>query len=555
MLTARDLEKDYDHRPVLAGVTMSVNRGDRLALVGANGTGKSTLLRILSGIEQPDAGEVVHASAELIGYLPQTLTPPQGETVADVVASSVSNLRALEVQLRDLEQRLAGGGTDPGLLAEYGDVLTRFEDLGGYDLDSRTDQVLAGLGIAKVTRGRRVVSLSGGEKARVALAALLLATPDILLLDEPTNDLDDDALAWLERYLSGYRGGLLFVTHDRDFIDAVATAILELDEHTHTLTRSEGNYGRYLEAKQLARVRVQQAYEAQQREIAELQERAATGAHTVGHSRAAPDRDKHAYNYRGKDVQRAVSRNIRAVQERLARIDAARLEPAPEPLRFRATFAAGTLPPDATALLAREVSVAYGSRIVLDQVTCTLGAGDRVCLTGANGSGKSTLLGVLAGRVPPDHGQVIRRRSLRLGYLPQEPALLHPRQSVLANLTTALRSGGITAPEAGGWLVRWGLLRRDDLTQTAGDLSVGQQRKVELGILLGSAPDALLLDEPTNHISLDVIESLQQALLAFRGPVLIVTHDRRVLREFPDTIWHLTDGNLEISSASKRIAS
>jgi macrolide transport system ATP-binding/permease protein len=549
--SAKGITKGYDHRSVLSGVSVGLTPGAKVALVGANGTGKSTLLRILAGQEPPDEGTVSHSAYDEIGFLPQTLPVVAGETIHDVIASSVAGLKQLEQRMRELEKRMAESPADE-ILAEYGEISARFEDRGGYSIEARTDEVLASLGVAYLTQDRRVAGLSGGEKARLALAALLLAAPDILLLDEPTNDLDNPALTWLEGYLKAYKGAVLFVTHDRDVIDAVATATLELDEHSHEMTRYEGNYGRYLDAKRAALIRAQQAHDAQQAEIAELRQQAATTARAVGFGRAASDHDKRAYNFRGASVDRAISRNVRAAQEKLARIEAHPLQPPPKPLRFSARFAAGHLRRGTVAIQAEGLVVRYGDRRVLDQVTCLLDAGDRVCLTGLNGSGKSTLLRILAGQPQPHTGSVRAQPGIRIGYLPQEPQLPDPSGTAATNITLGLSRAGLTSvtAEARGWLVRWGLLTREDLTKRVSDLSVGQQRKIELGVLVGSNPDVLLLDEPTNHLSFDVIESLQDAINEFQGPVLIVTHDRRLIRHLARTLWTLREGHLDVSNRS-----
>jgi macrolide transport system ATP-binding/permease protein len=248
----------------------------------------------------------------------------------------------------------------------------------------------------------------------------------------------------------------------------------------------------------------------------------------------------------------ALSAGTSAPPEKLAKIESCPLQPPPKPLRFSAKFAAGRLRRGTVAIQAENLAVRYGTRCVLDQVTCLLDADDRICLTGPNGSGKSTLLKILAGRPQPHSGTVRAQPGIRIGYLPQEPQL--PDTSATAATTSrpcCTRAGlpSVTA-EARGWLVRWGLLTREDLTKRVSDLSVGQQRKIELGILVGSDPDALLLDEPTNHLSFDVIESLQDALTEFQGPVLIVTHDRRLIRQFARTLWTLREGHLDVSNRS-----
>ena len=551
--SANRITKEYGHRRVLADVSVGLTPGDKIALIGANGAGKSTLVRILAGLEKPDEGTVTHSARDEIGYLAQHVPTIGGETISDAITSSVAGLKAIEERMRELEQQMVEDPS-PDVLEEYGELSQRFEARGGYEIAARTGEVLASLGVAYLSRNRLIAALSGGEKARVALAALLLAVPDLLLLDEPTNDLDDRALAWLEGYLKTYKGAILFVTHDRDFIDAVATAILELDEHTHGLTRYEGNYGRYLEIKRASRIRAEQAYEAYEDELAALRDKLRTTARQVSHGRAATDPDKSNYNFRGKNVERAISRNVRNALERLERLEASPVPSPTRPLRFQARFAEGTLNPGTVAIDARDLSVRYGSRTVLDRVSCFLAAGSRVCLIGQNGTGKSTLLRILAGRDEPQAGKVLWAADLRIGYLPQHPSLPEPAKTVADNITLGLRQAGLAevTDEARGWLVRWGLLTRDDLTKKVRDLSIGQQRKAELGILVGSSPDLLLLDEPTNHLSFDVIESLQEALTDFHGPMLIVTHDRRLIRQLPTSIWTLLDGHLIVSEATPR---
>jgi macrolide transport system ATP-binding/permease protein len=549
--SAQGIVKDYAHRPVLAGVSLGLSPGDKTALIGANGAGKSTLLRVLAGREPADEGTVTRSAADEIGYLAQTLPPVAGQTIEDVLASAVAGLRQLERRMRQLEQQMSESA-DEALLAEYGDVAARFEDRGGYEIAARGEEILASLGLGYLPAMRRIADLSGGEMARVALAALLLAAPDVLLLDEPTNDLDDRALGWLQGYLTAYRGAVLFVTHDRDFIDAVATAILELDSHSHELARYEGNYARYLEAKRGARARAQQAYETQQAEIASLRAKAATTARAVGFGRPASDPDKYSVAFHRGRVDRAVSRNVRAATEKLARIEASPVPRPPEPLKFRAAFAAGRLHPGSVAIRAEGLAARYGDRTVLARLDCLLAGADRVCLVGPNGSGKSTLLRMLAGRRAPEAGTVRVMPGIRVGYLPQQPRLPDPAGTAASNFTLGLRQAGLASvtDQARGWLVRWGLLRRDELTKRVRELSVGQQRKIEIGILVGSGPDVLLLDEPTNHLSFDVIEALQEAIMQFRGPVLVATHDRRLIRLFPRMLWLLDDTGLRVADLS-----
>ncbi|MGW4370114.1 ribosomal protection-like ABC-F family protein [Nocardia takedensis] len=549
MLSAKNISKSYGNHQVLNGVSVGLNEGERIALIGSNGTGKSTFMRILAGEEAYDEGEFSLSKHDELGYLPQIQRPLAGATIRDVIAASFAGLRAIEQRMRQLEHEMASSdGSDEDIFTEYGDLSHHFESRGGYELEANIDRILAGLGIGYLSRDRAVSELSGGERARVSFAALLLAAPDILLLDEPTNDLDSNALSWLESYLREYKGALLFISHDRDFIDAVAGAIIELDEHTHGFTRYEGNYGRYLSAKAAVRAQAQQAYDAQQKEIADLREKTATSARSVGHHRARTDHDKTSYNFRGASAEKAVSRNVRAAKERLDRIESNLLLPPPEPLRFRGKIGSSNLPQDAIAIEAHNLEISFNGRAVLDMINCEVDARDRICIVGPNGAGKSTLAKVLARQINPDVGEVSVRKGLKVGYLPQKTQLPLPDSDVAANITAGLRLSGMTEvpDESRGWLIRWGLINREDLRKRAAELSIGQQRKVELGILIGSRPDMLLLDEPTNHLSFDVVESLQSALLDFDGPVVVITHDRRLMRELPTKTWHLSDGKLKV---------
>jgi macrolide transport system ATP-binding/permease protein len=419
-------------------------------------------------------------------------------------------------------------------MQQFGELQHRFEVRGGYELDHRSSEILAGLGLSGLDQDRPVTSLSGGELSRVALAALLLEAPDVLLLDEPTNHLDMSGLNWLQTYLSGYRGGILFVSHDRVFIDAVATSIVELDENLHTLERYEGNYQRYLEAKAAKRARQQQAYETWQEEIAELEEQARTVARSIGHGRAASDNDKRSYNNRGIGVDKAISRNVRAAQERLERLKRTPVEPPPEPMRFSAVIDRAARANDSEALVASNLSKSFGDRQLFSGLDFALKDGDRLAVVGPNGAGKSTLIEMLLGKFQPDTGSVYVGKGRRVGFLEQHPRQFPAELNLGQAFIWALHQEGLThvSNEARGWLVRWGLFRRSDLPKPVNSLSTGQIRKLEIALIFASEPDILILDEPTNHVSLSVLESFETALAEFTGPVLAVSHDRRFLKRF-----------------------
>ncbi len=541
LITAKQLSKSYGAATVFSDVSLAVNHGERIGLVGANGVGKSTLLRILIGEEPLDSGALVLAPSLEVGYLPQTTPEFFGRTLDDLIHESVGNLRRIEARMRELEAAMSAPRADVHvLLEEYGTLATRFADRGGYELDHRIAAVLAGLRLQYLPRDRDVRTLSGGERARVGMAALLLRSPDLLLLDEPTNHLDAATLNWLEGYLVSYSGAALVVSHDRQFLNATVTRIFELDDTTHELREYIGDYNAYARARAAARARWVDEYARQQEEIADLRRRIREAAKPAGHRRAPTDNDKSAYNFFGEQVQNAVSRNVRAAQVQLARIEAAPVPKPPKPLRFQPQFQTDPLQ-SRTVLAASDVWKRLGGRDVLRGASIELRPGARVVLVGPNGAGKTTLLRLLLGLDTPDCGEVRRAPGTRIGYLPQDTPPMDARRTLLQSY-----KDGLVGPESTlvASILGNGLFRLEDLNKTLGQLSVGQRRKLEIARLVAQRPNMLVLDEPANALSLDVLEAFESAVLEFPGPVLVVSHDRWFLRRFGGEVWRLEDGIL-----------
>lgn len=538
--------------------------GERAGIVGENGSGKSTLLRLIAGVERPDDGEV-RVEGDF-GHLGQTLGLPPEHTVQQAVDAALADLRAMERRMRELESAL----TDE-VMDEYGELMTAYELRGGYEADARVERAFHGLGLAHVSRDRRLSSLSGGEQARLGLACVLAAAPRVLLLDEPTNHLDEAALTWLEERLREHRGTVAVVSHDRVFLDRVATVILEVEHGT--VTRFGGGYTGYLTAKAAARARWEQAYAAWREEIRQVREHAATTAHRVAAGRLMRDNNKMAYDRNAGRVQSSVASRVRNAHERLRRLEANPVPRPPTPLHFQATFtttdpsppaapsaaplrsttdqpghaaqqsteraddaAARDATPEAPAAQSttREATTApvlvelrdvrVADRLQIDSLT--IRAGDRLLLRGANGAGKSTLMRVLA-----------ERAGCRVGYLPQE-VTFDPDQSVL-------EAYGIGyADERRSALLNTGLFRPHTLSQRTGELSVGQRRRLALARLLAEQHDLLLLDEPTNHLSPMLAEELERALDGYDGAIVVVSHDRALLRRFRGKEIELVRGRL-----------
>ena len=546
LLRVTELSKSYGDNQVLDRVSFTLAEDQKVGLVGANGVGKSTLLKIIIGQESADGGQVWKRDDAEIGYLPQSLVAPPGQTIDEYVDQALGGLRQMEARMRELERRMDDDGENlSDLLHEYGQLTDRFERRGGYDIGHRRDAIFAGLAIDSLPRARAIQSLSGGEKMRVGLASLLLRTPELLVLDEPTNHLDFAALEWLEAYLQQYRSGILVVSHDRHFLNHAVTSILEIVEHTREAKQYAGSYDHYAALKQQERLQWEADYAREQDELWTLRKFIRSKARSVAHNRAPKDGVKDmAYNAKGERVQDAVSRNLRSAEEKVRRIEADPIPRPPKPLRINPEFDPQALvshSPLGVSGLGKAYGDNAGDNVVLEDISFSLDADSRVVIIGPNGAGKSTLLRILAGRETPDHGDVTVAGSAVIGYLDQEQETLDTHPTVY----DAYRAG-----REGDWetlkaeLLGYGLFTYPDLQKQVAQLSIGQKRKLQIAMLIARRANLLLLDEPTNHISLDVVEEFERALLDFPGPVIAISHDRQFIRRFANQIWQLEDRRL-----------
>ncbi|MGA5515586.1 ribosomal protection-like ABC-F family protein [Streptomyces pseudogriseolus] len=514
-LSVKDVTKSYGPRTVLDQVSLTVRPGERAAVIGENGAGKSTLLRLLAGAETPDDGDITVVFPGGSGHLTQTPALEPDRTVQDAVDHALAPLRTLERRLRAAEERL--GEASEAELAAYGDLLTAYEQRDGYRADARVDAAMHGLGLSGVPRDRLLGSLSGGEQSRLALACVLAADPELLLLDEPTNHLDASAVHWLEERLRAHRGTVVTVTHDRPFIERIATTILEVDRDTRSVRRYGDGWAGYRAAKAAARRRAEQAHTEWLQEVARTEELLESAGRRLSTTGGDPRQGfgKHRRSHEAK-----LGGQVRAVRERLARLRRAPVPAPPEPLRFTAAPATADDPPASDTVLAELEEVAVRERLRLDG-RLTVEPGQRLLVTGENGAGKSTLLRVLAGDLEPDAGVV--RRPARVGYLPQELPVRVGRLPLLAAFA-ARRPGPLE--EHRDTLLSLGLFREEDLSVPVAALSAGQQRRLQIARLVTRPADLLVLDEPTNHVALDLVEDLEAALAAYPGAVVAVSHDR-----------------------------
>jgi ATPase subunit of ABC transporter with duplicated ATPase domains len=527
LLTARGVSVSYGALTVLHDANLAVAAGDRIAVVGPNGVGKSTLLKVLAGLVQPDAGTV--SAAGTAGYLPQERDRREGETAMEYLARR-TGVTSSESAMLAASQRLATASDGAGEVSEaeagrqYAAALDRYLALGGPDLDVRATELAAGLGLP-ADLDRPASGYSGGQAARLALAAVLLARFDVLLLDEPTNDLDLTGLELLETHLSGFRGGLVVVSHDRAFLERTALQVLQIDPHTREVKLYGGGYLAYREELERDKARAAEAYETYAETREELLERARRHkewarsgertAKSAGTRRKEPD--KNIRHGMAEGAQRQAARGaatLRAME---------RLEAVAEPRKeweLRLRFGAATRSGEIVAVLSDAV-VRRGT-FQLGPVSLQLNWGERMLVQGDNGSGKTTLLQALLGRLPLTQGRQSLGASVRIGEIDQRRLTFEPRERLLDAFRSA---SALPEAEARTLLAKFGL-GADDIGRPVERLSPGERTRADLALLMHSGANLLVLDEPTNHLDLPAIEQLEQALDQYDGTLLVVTHDR-----------------------------
>jgi ATP-binding cassette subfamily F protein 3 len=525
MFVVSALSKSYYHQPVLRDVSFALNPGERLGLVGPNGSGKSTLLRLLAGELRPDSGSVRLAPGERVAYLPQY---PQDELdlpVRESLLCGVGPVAELERRIEGLERALsaAGGEALQPLLAEYAAARDEHERLGGYELDARIGAVLDGLGLG-APLDTPVRALSGGMKTKLSLARLLLAGASVLLLDEPTNYLDLPALLWLERFVTQGDRSYLIVSHDRRFLDRTVTGILELLPEEHTVRSWPGDYTAYAQAKEKEREKQLEAYLLQRAERRRIEEDI---RRTKEQANRTQKETQHDYiRARAKKVAAKAKARETRLERMLSSEDQVEKPGRSWGLNLGdlGEARAHTIEDDRTVLEVSGLRAGYGGREVLRGADLLLRGRDRVALLGPNGSGKSTLLGCVTGRVP--HGGAARLGSgVRLGALSQEGDELQLDATVLDLFRARTR---MYEDEARAQLHRF-LFAGDEVFKPVRALSYGQRAKLALAMLVLSDANFLALDEPTSHMDLQALEAVEGALAAYRGPLLVVSHDRYFL--------------------------
>lgn len=533
-----NLSKRYGEALLFEKASFVINIGERVGLVGPNGCGKTTLLRLIVGEERPDSGSVtLGVPPDRVGYLRQALAYAPGMTVEEALRPSRDldeSYWAAEVER--LALALASPADDPAPLEQaYATALERLTYAARFAAAHRLEEVLAGLGLDRVARHTPVEILSGGQKTRLGLARLLLRQPVYLILDEPTNHLDIAALEWLESYLADYDGGILLVSHDRAFLDRAVTRILEIDPLTHAVQDYAGAYSDYVAAKERARERQWQAYQDQQERIGRLQEAVRQLKAQASHI----EQETIHYHYRKKAKKIAHNAVIR--QKRIQRLIESEDHLEKPPQGWEMHFAFAQTPPSGQDVLILEgLSKRFDDLTLFEDVNLTLRQGERVALVGPNGCGKTTLLRLIAGQEPPSAGAVRLGSNVRLGYFSQEQEQLDPQHTPLEAVQ---RAASISQTEARTFLHRF-LFAGDEVFTPIGSLSFGERSRLTLATLVLSGCNLLLLDEPVNHLDIPSREQFERALAAYEGTVLAVVHDRYFVDRFATAVWAMAGGTV-----------
>jgi ATP-binding cassette subfamily F protein 3 len=510
-----DVYKSYGTQDVLRGASLQINPGEHVGLVGRNGAGKTTVFRLISGEESPDRGELIRARGIRLGLLSQHVHFQAGSTVHESALAAFGHLQQFEHEMHELEHRMAEVGADlEKVLERYSDLQHQFEREGGFEYAAKAESILQGLGFERDTWPLETEKLSGGQQNRLGLVRLLLAEPDVLLLDEPTNHLDVTAVEWLEEFLQSYSSAYVVISHDRYFLDRACRRIIELENGR--ASSYTGNYSDYLTEREIRREAQQRAYDSQQQLISKTEEFIRR-------------------NLAGQKTKQAKSR--RKMLEKLERVDKVRVDQSSGDFRLQSIERTGN-----HVLTVNEVSIGYAENVLARDISFVLRRGECLGIIGSNGSGKTTFLKTILKKIPPLFGEVRWGTKVQIGYYAQQLDDLDDRNEIIMELRRVAPANA-TAGELRSFLAKF-LFTGDDVYKHVSDLSGGEKGRLALAKLIYSRVNVLVLDEPTNHLDIPSREALEEALDAYEGSIITISHDRYFLDRIATQILAL-DGEGE----------
>ena len=539
MLTAHHLHKTYGIQPILQDISFSISNRERLGLIGPNGCGKTTLMRILAGLEQPDSGTIASTRPNLrIGYLAQGMEFDPEQTLQATLSLTPVSQAELESEITSLAQALSANPADSALHAKYDSALHQLSAAG-----SQPSAILGPLGLADFPPDTPVRHLSGGQKTRLMLARVLLEEPHLLLLDEPTNHLDIEMLEWLEAWLNGFQGAALIVSHDRAFLDNTVTSVLELDPKTQTAKSYPGNYTDYLGFKQKEFEKQYDEYQDQAIELRKLHN-AARHLRRIAQFRKGgktDNNDKFAKGFFGDRTTHTARRALR-IEKRIEKTLAEdRKEKPISGWQMKLDFGAPAHQ-SRDVLLTENLSIGYTlENPLLESLNLHIRAGQRIALTGPNGTGKTTLIRTIAGKLRPLAGNLRLGQTVRLGYMAQEQELLNPNLNALQSVQNIATLGETDARN----FLHFFLFKGDAGLRPAAELSFGERARLQLALLVAQGCTFLILDEPINHLDIPSRTRFEEALTSFKGTILAVVHDRYFIERFASDVWNMRDGKIE----------
>lgn len=518
-IVLNDIHKYYGTHHVLKGVSLEIYENSVVGLIGENGAGKTTLFKIISGQETYDKGDLIIARGRRIGVLDQIPQYPPETTVLQVLESAFDELFEMRDRLRDMEVKMAQYN-DPVVIKQYGNLLTEFENRGGFLIQTSINKVCNGLNIDEDMLKRNFSRLSGGEKTRVNLGRIILMDSHILLLDEPINHLDINSVEWLEEYLQSFDGTVVVVSHDRYFLDRVADRIVEIEDGTATIY--EGNYSKFAMLKEQRRIEQLRQYEQEQRKIKQLEQAI-----------------KRMHDWANRSDNPKLHRRAFGMEKRLERMQKNTVPKPKKERKLHQAFKTNNFSGTEVVSL-KGVAKSFNDKAVLDQVNLLIRKNDHVALLGDNGTGKTTLLRIITGELAPDTGVVRIGPSVKAAYLPQIVSFENPELTLLEIVQRTL----IVSEERARNLLAGFKFTGEDVFKTAESISGGEKSRLKLCLLMQHDVNLLILDEPTNHLDIASREWIEEVLEGFDGTILFVSHDRYFIRKFAKTVCELEEGKL-----------